>query len=342
MKKFAKHLAATLSLAMMLLSLAACGGNDANQTPKETAPTETTAAPVETTPPPSESPSESVEPEASVEPVSMSDATYGGILIDQIMNYIGTYRSYGHDIRVKAFGEANADWVKDEFESEWYKYSRTKTPDEVVAWLDRVFLRPSETDYTNATQDEIDEARNMVVVLLTANMNYIPSQVPLDAFFGDGGMEIYRRWREKPETNQGDVDPIDSEPAGSPGDKTGDFTLVEVTDQTKNIESTGDLTVNVTVNCPDLAGTETVPSFVFLLMDDDGQIIRRIMTYSGPSDTDKGSYTYYLSVNQRQYAEDGESYTIVPIKNHVYAFRIIPGSDVSLNALTADQCVLIY
>lgn len=202
MKKYCKLISLLLAAVMLFTLLTACKSEnpDPEESPEETV--EPSSAPTAKPSPiiaaggfeQDNQPDETPEP--SQNPTGKT-GRYGGIPIPNIMAFIATVNFYSDENRAMAFGIENMDKVMSDYSSEWNKYE-SKSEQECLDWLDSVFLDPDATDYDAATPDDIDEARNMIIVVRAAAAGYVPSDaLTLNDFLTGPGLEIYRRWRAK-------------------------------------------------------------------------------------------------------------------------------------------------
>lgn len=99
---------------------------------------------------------------------------------------------------------------------------------------------------------------------------------------------------------------------------------------------TGDVSVNITISCPDLAGTTKNPIAVFLHYDDNGRVVK-YSYFNTPYNMDRtaGTYKYVMSFNN--YTGD------TPVTRHVYLFRVPDGYFIGdWNDIKQSQCVRVY
>lgn len=296
----------------------------------------------------SKTPEESTEPETSsapeeTEPENKHTGEYGGIPMENVLSFIEYFTGLDDDEIGKTVGKTKTGDMKTEA-----KTLREKTDKEICLWLDSYFIGPDEDDYDNYSKSEIDNARNMVIVLASGTTKYVPDKVKLETFLGENGLKVFERWQKNlndkkgPEETESSQNPSEAKPEESSSNETDESsqessspaeTTAPASGVSAGVYSTqgNEAALKCTIHTSGGFENPNAPGIYILKFKDDGTVEE----YRGDnaiSGIDNGAYTYDIVFSNQK-----------NLKGHVY-YYIPANGDNSINCmeLTTSQCTLLY
>lgn len=134
------------------------------------------------------------EPEPSEEPDEPS-MEYGGIPIRNVIAFFNWFVNLPDTTLTEGADPEDAERLK----SELAALENEPDDQKVFEWFDKNILkteRDSDT-YAGATEEDMEDARNMTIVLMAAFSEYIPNEMSAEDFLGEHGMAVMERWSAK-------------------------------------------------------------------------------------------------------------------------------------------------